>query len=136
MPRRKTSTAPAPKRPAKAPAPEAKQYPPDSVLTGRLTADPKLRHTASSGKAVATIRIAVQDTEPQRFINVVCWERTAEAVCEYLKKGRLIEVTGREAQRTYTAKDGSERVVDELVAFRVQFLSGRGTAPAAEKELS
>ncbi len=124
---------------AKATAPEptdATQREPDTVLVARLTADPQLRHTSSTGKPVTTLRVAVQDTEPQRFLDVVCWGRTAEVVCEYLKKGRLIEVTGRESQRTYTASDGSERTVDEILAYRVQFLPGRASTPAIEEELS
>jgi len=117
-------------------APAAPEYEPDTILVARLTADPQLRHTPSTGKPVTTLRVAVQDTDPQRFLNVVCWGRTAEVVCQYLKKGRLIEVTGREHERTYTARDGSERTVEEIVAFRVQFLPGRDTGPAVEKERS
>ncbi len=78
--------------------------------------------------------MAEQFTNPRRFHDVVCWGRTAEVVCQYLKKGRLIEVTGCEQERTYTARDGSERTVEEIVAFRVQFLSGRDANLVVEKE--
>jgi single-strand DNA-binding protein len=118
---------------AAAPA-EGTQYEPDTILVARLTADPQLRHTVSTGKPVTTLRVAEQHTNPQRFHDVVCWGRTAEVVCQYLKKGRLIEVTGREHDRTYTAGDGSERTVEEIVAFRVQFLPGRDTSLAVEQE--
>ena len=129
-----SSTATAPDATAAAAPAEGTQYEPDAVLIGRLTADPQLRHTASTCKPVTTLRVAVQDTNPQRFHDVVCWGRTAEVVCEYLKRGRLIEVTGREHERTYTASDGSERTVEEIVAFRVQFLPGRDTGSAVEEE--
>jgi|ERR1039458_762896 single-strand DNA-binding protein len=135
MSQRSSSTSTALEAIAATAPPESTQYEPDTILVARLTADPQLRHTASTGKPVTTLRVAVQDTEPQRFLNAVCWGRTAEVVCQYLKKGRLIEVTGREQERTYTAGDGSERTVEELVAFRVQFLPRRDTSPV-EKERS
>jgi single-strand DNA-binding protein len=125
-----SSTATAPAAPT-----ESTQYEPDTILLARLTADPQLRHTASTGKPVTTLRVAEEHTNPQRFHDVVCWGRTAEVVCQYLKQGRLIEVTGREQERTYTASDG-ERTVEEIVAFRVQFLPGRESAAAVQKERS
>jgi single-strand DNA-binding protein len=131
-----SSTATAPDATAAAAPTESTQYEPDTILVARLTADPQLRHTASTGKPVTTLRVAEQHTNPQRFHDVVCWGRTAEVVCQYLKKGRLIEVTGREQERTYTAGDGGERTVEEIVAFRVQFLPGRDTSPVGEKEPS
>ena len=93
-----------------------------------------MSHSSSSTSTapVTTLRVAEQNTNPQHFHDVVCWGRTAEVVCQYLKKGRLIEVTGRRQERTYTAGDGSERTVDEIVAFRVQFLRARDTSPVEE----
>ena len=103
---------------------------PTAVLTGRLCADPVLRHT-KSGKAVSTIRLAVNPPEGDAtFHSVVLWERTAEAVCKYLKKGRAVEVVGRLQQREYEAQDGTKRSVDEIVAWRVRFLSARDLKPA------
>jgi single-strand DNA-binding protein len=112
---------------------ESTEYEADTIVVARLTADPQLRHTATTGKPVTTLRVAEQYTNPQRFHDVVCWGRTAEVVCQYLKQGRLIEVTGREQERTYTARDGSERTVDEIVAFRVQFLPGRDSDADGEE---
>jgi single-strand DNA-binding protein len=106
---------------------EAEPQPEQTTLIGRLTADPKLRHT-SSGKPVSTIRIAVNKPDAETtFHSVVVWGRTAEVVCEYLAKGRIVEVTGRPQQRSYTAADGTERTVAEVNAWRVQF----GARPAA-----
>jgi single-strand DNA-binding protein len=106
------------------------------TLVGRLVADPVLHHT-KSGKPVSTIRIAVNapDSEPT-FHSVVVWNRTAEVVCEYLRKGRLVEVVGRSQQRSYQAADGTDRTVDEISAFRVAFLSGQGSTPAGEEQQS
>jgi single-strand DNA-binding protein len=108
------------------------------TLTGRLTADPELRHT-KSGKSVSTIRIAVNtpDADPS-FHSVVVWGKTADVVCRFMKKGRLVEVTGRPQERTYTATDGTERTVAEIVAWRVQFVrrpQASASSATSEKEV-
>ncbi len=135
MARRKT-TSTASRSTTSKPAPEAPTAStPDEQITlvGRLCADPVLRHT-KSGKSVSTIRIAVNepDAEPT-FHSVVVWNRTAEVVCEYLRKGRKVEVLGRKQERTYQAADGTERIAWEVSAFWVDFSPSR--KPAA-KELS
>lgn len=106
------------------------------TIIGRLCADPVLRHT-KSGKSVSTIRVAVNPPEGEAtFHSVVIWNRSAEVVCEYLRKGRRVEVVGRPQQRSYEAADGTDREVTEVIAFRVNFLSGQGSDPAAEEEPS
>jgi single-strand DNA-binding protein len=131
MARSKSTTTAAEGKKAEA---QAQQEP--VTIIGRLCADPVLRHT-KSGKPVTTIRVAVNtpDSEPT-FHSVVVWNRSAEVVCEYLRKGRRVEVVGRTQQRSYTAADGTDREVTEVVAFRVNFLSGQGSDPAPEEEPS
>ncbi|HLI60777.1 MAG TPA: single-stranded DNA-binding protein [Solirubrobacteraceae bacterium] len=138
MARRKSTTAAAPE--ASAPAPvSATDQPADSrtTLRGRLCADPVLRHT-SSGRAVTNLRLAVNHPDgAATFHDVVVWGRTAEVVCQYLKKGRLVEVEGRPQERSWTAQDGTERRTEEISAYRVQFIAGRRQEqPQAEKELA
>ncbi len=129
MPRRKTSAAA---------VTESTPLPPATTSRGpalnratlicRLTSDPQLRHT-KSGRAVSTLRVAVNDGPEPAFHDVVVWGRTAEVVCQYMRKGRLIHVEGRIQPRSWTVKDGSERRTVEIVANRVQFL-GRGSSPS------
>jgi single-strand DNA-binding protein len=135
MPRTKPATTPAPEATAPAAAPENRSE--DQVtLTGRLTKDPVLRHTAS-GIAVTNLRIAVNHPDAEAtFHSVVAWKRTAEVVCQYMKKGRLVEVTGFPRDRTWTGKDGDERTEVEINAVRIQFLSTQRTAPVPENALS
>jgi single-strand DNA-binding protein len=132
---RRKSTSTASRLTTSKPAPEAgATATPDAQITlvGRLCADPVLRHT-KSGKSVSTIRIAVNepDSEPT-FHSVVVWNRTAEVVCEYLRKGRTIEVLGRKQERTYQAADGTDRNVSEIAAFRVVFVSSSRKPAATE----
>ena len=122
--RKSTTTAPAPE--ATPAAPEQTQPTVDSeitVLRGRLTRDPGELRRTPNGTPVTTIRIAVNHPdESVTFHNVVCWRKTAETVCQYMRKGRLIEATGRLRSRTWTGNDGQERTEDELSAYRVQFV--------------
>jgi single-strand DNA-binding protein len=98
------------------------------VLVGRLTRDPELR-TTTTGKSVCDFSIAVgkrikpSDGSPDAdFFRVNAWGQTAEYVSNYLHKGRLVAVDGRLQSRKYTASDGSNREVIEVVADSVQGL--------------
>ena len=98
------------------------------VLVGRLTRDPELR-TTQTGKSVCDFSIAVtkrfkpQDGSPDAdFFRVNAWGGTADYVSNYLHKGRLVAVDGRIQSRKYTASDGSNREVVEIVAENVQAL--------------
>ena len=119
-------------------APQAAPATPASeqvTLVGRLCADPVLRRT-QSGIAVANLRIAVNhEGEEATFHTVIAWKRTAETVAQYLKKGRLVEVTGVPRERTWTDKDGAERTSTEINAFRVQFVR-RQPAAAADQAVA
>lgn len=97
-------------------------------LQGRLVADPELRHT-QQGTPVASYRLAVdrgyksKDPNAQNtdFINVVSWRNTAEFVCKYFTKGRMMLVEGRLQVRSYTDKDGNRRTAVEVVADNAHF---------------
>jgi single-strand DNA-binding protein len=98
------------------------------VLVGRLTRDPELR-TTNTGKSVCDFSIAVQkrikpqDGSPDAdFFRINAWGPQAEYVANYLHKGRLVAVDGRLQSRKYTASDGSNREVVEIVADSVQGL--------------
>lgn len=130
MARKSTTKAAAPEA-TTAPAPAEEQR---VTLVGRLCADPVLRRT-KSGKAVTNIRIAVNPPEGEAsFHSVVVWNRNAEVVCKYLRKGRAVQVVGKPQQRSYEAADGAERTVSEISAYRVQFLSREELAATAAPE--
>ena len=61
------------------------------VLTGRLVADPELRHT-SNDLAVTSFTIAVNrrfaragEERQTDFIDIVAWRSNAEFVCKYFR---------------------------------------------------
>ncbi len=102
-----------------------------AAIMGRLTADPELRHTPSN-VAVTTFTLAVDrsyakaGTERQTdFIDVVAWRNTAEFVCRYFSKGRMMAVTGSIQTRTYEDKQGNKRKAFEIVANDVNFADSK-----------
>ncbi len=103
------------------------------VLIGHLARDPELRYTQNEGVAVTNFTIAVDRSFQKQkaesdadFIRVVAWEKQAENVANYLKKGSLCAVEGRLQSRSYDDREGVRRYVTEVVARRVQFLDRRG----------
>lgn len=104
------------------------------VLTGRLTADPELRHTPND-IAVTSFTLAVNrkfsrpgEEKQTDFIDIVAWRNTAEFVCKYFKKGQLIAIEGSIQTRTYQDKDGNKRKAFEIVARDAQFAESKKSA--------
>src|SRR5690554_5727904 len=102
------------------------------VLIGRLTRDPELRYTPSSGVAVTNFTLAVNRTFKQKdggqeadFVPVVVWRNQAENCAKYLVKGSLVAVEGRLQIRSYEDREGTRRTIAEIVGNSVQFLDNK-----------
>ena len=111
------------------------------VLTGRLTRDPELKKTASD-MGVASFTLAVDDTlkgpngeKTTSFINIVVWDKQADTVAKFLRKGALVGVDGRIRQRTFEKRDGSKASVIEVIANHVEFLEPKGTREIPNEEV-
>lgn len=98
------------------------------IIMGRLTADPELRQTPSGVSTcrftVAVDRRAGQNGEKQAdFITVTAWRQTAEFVCRYFSKGRMICVEGNLKTSTYQNKTYPDvtHYVTEVYADQVHF---------------
>ena len=102
-----------------------------AVLTGRLVADPELRHTPND-TAVTSFTIAVNrrfarspEERQTDFIDIVAWRSTAEFICKYFKKGQLISIEGSIQTRSYQDKEGNKRKAFEVIANNVQFVESK-----------
>ena len=104
-----------------------------AILIGRLTRDPELR-TTPTGRNVCQFSVAVSrnftnangDREAD-FINCVVWDKQAENLVKYQKKGNQIAVEGRIQTRNYDDKDGKKVYVTEILASNISFLDSKGT---------
>lgn len=106
-----------------------------SIIMGRLTANPELRHT-NSGVPVASFTLSVdrdfsnKETGEKEvdFIDVVAWRSTAEFVSKYFTKGRMAVASGRLQIRTWTDKDSNKRRNAEIHAENVYFADSKKEA--------
>ncbi|WP_310566621.1 single-stranded DNA-binding protein [Hydrogenophaga sp.] len=104
------------------------------ILVGNCGRDPEIRYLPS-GQAVANVSVATtsrrKDRNSGEFVEETQWhrvtffERLAEIVGEYVKKGTPIYVEGRLTYRKYTDKDGIEKNATDIVASEMQLLGGR-----------
>ena len=104
-----------------------------AILIGRLTKDPELR-TTPTGRNVWPCSVAVSrnftNANGEReadFINCVVWDKQAENLVKYQKKGNQIAVEGRIQTRNYDDKDGKKVYVTEILASNISFLDSKGT---------
>jgi single stranded DNA-binding protein (ssb) len=82
---------------------------------GRLTRDPELKYT-SGGKAFTRISVAVKRpyaADKTDFIDITFWEKKAETVAEYFRKGHRILVQGfittnTKDEKKYVSVTGTE----------------------------
>jgi len=96
------------------------------TMVGNVVADPTNRNT-TTGKSVSTLRLAVNNPINDKevlFINVDTWEKQAEFVHKFVKKGSMVSVVGRLKQDDWE-KDGVKRTSYAIVADRVNFVGGK-----------
>ena len=108
------------------------------TLIGRICNDIELR-TTTSGKTVATFRIAVDRSYSKDgnreadFITIVAWNGTADFVSRYFSKGSMIAIQGRIQTRSYEDNNGNKRSAFEVVATEVSFCGGKNEGDNSEK---
>lgn len=118
------------------------------ILVGRLGNDPEVRYTAT-GSAMANISLATSENwkdkqtgekqERTEWHRVVFYDKVAEIVAQYLRKGSLIYVEGRLQTRKWQDQNGQDRYTTEIVAKDMTMLGSKSensgtasySAPAA-----
>lgn len=100
------------------------------ILTGRLTAEPKV--TYKDTLAIAKYSIAVDrkaKKEGADFINCVSFGKQGEFVEKYLHKGTKIALTGRIQTGTYE-KDGVKHYTTDIITEEIEFAESKREQPA------
>lgn len=91
-----------------------------AVISGHLTKDVELLKT-QNGNSVAKFTVAVNGyNDTTDFINCVAWNKLADIVNMYCKKGDLVTVEGRISVRNYENQQGKKVYITEIVANNVQ----------------
>ena len=94
----------------------------------RLTRDPEVRYAQNGETAIARFGIAVDRKGKEQkadFFNVTAFNKTAQFVEKYLKKGTKIAIAGRLQQDEYTNKDGQKVTSVSIVADEVEFCESK-----------
>lgn len=107
------------------------------LVMGNICSDPETRHTPG-GKAVCSFRLAVNDygkdaqgerTQESVYLDVDAWERQAEVVEKYCRKGSALFVEGRLKMDTWDDKaTGAKRSKIKVIANNVQLLDKKDDA--------
>lgn len=56
------------------------------------------------------------------LMKISAWNKTADIVERFVKKGSLLYIEGKLATRKWTDKDGNERFTTEIRAYGIQLL--------------
>ena len=102
-----------------------------TILMGRLTKDPDTRYTQTTNTQVTSFtlvvnrRLAKEGEQQADFINIVAWNKTAEFVSKYFKKGQQVGVIGRIQTRTWDDDQGQKHYVTEVIAEEVYFADSK-----------
>lgn len=100
-----------------------------SILMGRLTADPTIKTgTRPDGSTftTATFTLAVDGyKEHTDFIRVVAFDKKADVIEKYFKKGSRILVKGRINTGSYTNKDGQKVYTTDVYLEELDFCESK-----------
>jgi single-strand DNA-binding protein len=104
------------------------------ILIGNLGGDPEVKQI-SSGATVANATLATNESwtdksgskqERTEWHRLAFWNKLAEIVGQYLKKGSKIYCEGRLQTRQWENKEGGKLYTTEINVTDMQMLDGRG----------
>lgn len=100
-----------------------------TIIIGRLGKDSEVKSTPQ-GKQVANFSVAVEEGFGEKkyteWYNIVAWEKLAELVGQYLKKGALVAVEAKKRTRSWDDRETGKKVYrEEFIAVEVRFLDKR-----------
>jgi|SRR5450432_1106593 len=111
------------------------------ILIGNLGKDPEVKFTPT-GTPVAKFSLATNERYKDKagewqdrteWHNIVVWQRLAEIVGEYVKKGSKIYIEGRLSTSSWEDKQsGEKKYRTEIVANELVLLSGRGDSDGGD----
>ena len=110
-------------------------------LLGNVGKDPEIRATAG-GMQVASFSLATADrakdqqgnwADKTEWHNIVCFQRTAEIVRDYVKKGSQILIEGKIQTRSWDDKaSGEKKYKTEILCNELTLLGGKGGSGGGE----
>lgn len=105
------------------------------IIKGRIAADPEIRQT-QSGKSACKFTVAVDGTSKDKdgnktadFISCVAWNKTADFVAQYFKKGQETLVEGSIKTGKYQDKNHEDvtHYTTDIWASNVEFCGSKAS---------
>jgi len=100
------------------------------ILIGNLTRDPEIKVT-QTGKKLARFSIAVNEgknrdgQEMVQYFNLTAWEKLAEIVESYVKKGHKIAIVGNLQNRSWDKPDGTKGYATDITVREMEMLTSK-----------
>lgn len=108
------------------------------ILVGNLGKDPEIRATQSGGK-LANFSIAtskkVNGEEKTEWHRLVAFNKTAEVIEQYVKKGSKLYVEGELQTRKWTDKDGADKYTTEILVNQMTMLDSKASSGPSSSEI-
>ncbi len=112
------------------------------MIIGNLGSEPEMRFTPNGNPvtsfSVATNRVYnTPDGEKKKeteWFNVVAWNKQAESVNQFLKKGSLVYIEGRLQTRSWESPDGQKHYRTEVIARQITFLDRQAAGPLGDEK--
>lgn len=107
------------------------------MLVGRLCNDTELRESGQNKyirfNVAVNRRVTREDGKRDAdFISCIAWNKTAELINQYFKKGSLIALEGRIQTGSYDDKDGNKRFTTDVIVENFTFTEKKEGRPAPE----
>lgn len=106
----------------------------NTVFMGRATSSIELKQT-QAGRSVVNFSLAVKrpyTKDTTDFFNICAWEKTAELIARYVKKGDQICIRGYLTNREWQDKQGNKRISTEIIAEEISFAGNKESSTEAK----
>lgn len=111
------------------------------IIMGNVGVEPEVRYTPS-GSAVTNLSIATSESwkdkqsgeiqERTEWHRIVFYNKLAEIVGQYVKKGSKLHVKGSIRTRKWQDQSGQDRYTTEIIADDMQMVDRKGDIEAAD----
>lgn len=95
------------------------------IMLGRLTKDPEVRTVGKDSKKVCDFTMAIDKFNGDaNFINFQVWNKTAEYLGKYGKKGSIVMVDGSLEINSYKSKEGNDVTRYFVLSNTIKLIGG------------
>lgn len=102
------------------------------ILIGHLTSDPELKQNEKFTQCKFTLAVN-RLKEGADFISCIAWNKQAEAISKYLKKGSQVAIEGRIQTGNYE-KDGVKHYTTDVIVQSLNFIGSNEPVAKGKEE--